>query len=209
EEAEKLIEKTLEAQGIKYSTKQYGRIKIYKTGLFKKITLIYNYSDSTFQICGNKNILETIKKNRILYTTKVSIYEQLIKPIETRDTISEKAFNLLIKRQETIEKLRYCRTKKRIAIGLAIFITLLLWTKYYDPFLTLTIIAIILLIIILTPAMPRIHGKTTIFGSHTCIKLGKELRKIENELLQLTETCTDENMKKIILLQLQSNNKRK
>ncbi len=103
EQVENLIMKTLEEQGKKYKVKEYGRIKVYKTGLFRKIVLIYNYSDSTFQICGEKQVLEAIKNNRILYTSNIRIINHIPKTKKTINIESEKAFNLLVERQEIIE----------------------------------------------------------------------------------------------------------
>ena len=64
--------------------------------------LIHNRSDSTFQICGEKQVLEAIKKNRILYPTKINITEHITRTTKTTNTESEKAYNLLTERQEAI-----------------------------------------------------------------------------------------------------------
>ncbi|RLG89437.1 MAG: hypothetical protein DRO16_04015, partial [Thermoprotei archaeon] len=193
---------TLEEQGKNYKVKEYGRIKIYKTGLFRKIILIYNYSDSTFQICGNKHILEAIKKNRILYSTKINITEHITRTIKTTDTGSEKAYNLLIERQEAIEKLRYCKTRNIATITILILLLPILYIKSSDPLTAPIAILILLPIIIFTPIPARISEKTVLINTFTCIKLRREINEIDRKLLELMKKTRDENIKKIIAIQL-------
>jgi hypothetical protein len=63
------VEKILKDTGKKYRKKVSGRIIEYKHGFFKTI-IIYNRSDSTFKICGNKKFLEKLLKNKIIYAPK-------------------------------------------------------------------------------------------------------------------------------------------
>ena len=202
EQVVNLIEKTLEEQGKNYKIKEYGRIKIYKTGLFRKIILIYNYSDSTFQICGEKQVLEAIKKNRILYSTKINITERIIRTTKTTDAGSEKAYNLLIERQEAIEKLRYCKTRNIATITILILLLPILYIKSSDPLTAPIAILILLPIIIFTPIPARISEKTVLINTFTCIKLRREINEIDRKLLELMKKTRDENIKKIIAIQL-------
>jgi len=211
EQVVNLIEKTLEEQGKNYKIKEYGRIKIYKTGLFRTIILIYNYSDSTFQICGEKQVLEAIKKNRILYSAKINITEHITRTTKTTDTGSEKAYNLLIERQEAIEKLRYCKTRNIATVIIPAILLPILYIKSSDPFIALIAILILLPIIMFTPILARINEKTVLINTFTCIKLRKEINEIDRKLLELMKKIRNENIKKIMAIQLAHNrdNKKK
>ena len=205
EQIEKLIEKTLQEQGKNYKIEEHGRIKIYKTGLFRKIIFVYNYSDSTFQICGEKQVLEAIKNNRILYTSKVKITKYMPRTKRTTNIESEKTFNLLVERQEIIEKLRYCRTRNIATIIIMSLLLPIYYIETRDPLTTLAIILILLPILLITPIITRVNGKLAIINTFTCIKLRKEKTEIDESLSKLMNRINDENIKKIIALQLSSN----
>jgi hypothetical protein len=53
-----------------------------------------------------------------------------------------------------------------------------------------------------TPILARINEKTVLINTFTCIKLRREINEIDKTLLELMKKTRDENIKKIIAIQL-------
>ena len=202
EQVETLIEKTLSEQGKSYRVKEYNRIKIYKMSLFKKIILIYNYSDSTFQICGDKKILDNIRKNVFIYTSKVKILDYMIRAEEKLTSPDkDEIVKLLMKRQIIIDKLWACRIKNRLTPLLLILVFITFYSRINDISTIIAATIVIGIILLLAPITTRIDGKPVYLTIFTCHKLKREKKLIDQQLIKLMKNVKNENLKKIIALQ--------
>ncbi len=145
---------------------------------------------------------------------KLRIINHIPKTKKTINIESEKAFNLLLERQEIIQKLRYCRIRNIATIIIVLLLLPMYYTETGELITTLAITVILLPILLITPILTRANGKLVVINTFTCIKLRQEKVEIDESLLKLMNRINNEDIKKIIALQLSSNrnnikNKRK
>ncbi len=144
-EVKTYIEEYLRDKNILKKTISYGRIIVFKTGLFKKVKLIYYHSSNSYQLCGDKDILKelqtylSLKLGRPLYSVKVT-REKSKRGVE--DRIAE----LLIERNIVYHKYRYSRETLVFLLAVAVLMLLfIMLNELHDPVIYLSTTLFILI----------------------------------------------------------------
>ncbi len=200
EEVKAFIEDALRGMGRRVKPSGGGRIVSYKISVFSKITLIYYWSDGSFQVCGPRDILEALRK-RAVADPRISFYEP-VESVGVAVKVPDEITSLLMRRQWLSYMLWRCRVDLVAAFAAAPVAYFII--SMYNP-LPEALIATLLFTVffILAPKTYRYDGKLRLYHVLRCPSYRWELGRVDNILEnRLRSLPPDSPYREIIAMQL-------
>ncbi len=200
EDVVRVLEDFLRGSGRRPRVSGYGRIRIYKLGLFTRLVLVYNRSDKTFQVCGNSKLLEDLRRWSLTRGGISFIDESLRKLSTSRGGVYSDLFVLLMEYQKLEYILWNCRLGYIASIIFALIVFIVAYFYWMNIFDSLVAMIVFGLFALLLPKSYQWEGMIHFYHPLRCSSYKSRLESIGRELLEKAKLLpSDDPYRKLIM----------